>query len=299
MQMPLGRQSPPVSGRRPEVLYPIPRADARCRLGIADQALPFKGEDRWTGYELSWLDLSGKPQVGGLHLRLPCTSPNTVESKSLKLYLNGLAQLRFGQSGEVAEMLATDLGTATGAEVRVRVSAVANLALGQQALGWSQCAKPTMLKQQPFGGEGLSPRSMRALPGRSLDGLSPARFEYQRNPALLQCARPSAPVSETWHTDLFRSLCPVTGQPDWASVLVSYTGPPIVAESLLAYLVSFREHACFHEDAVECIYMDIQQRCRPARLTVSGHFLRRGGLDINPYRSNENGTAPPWRLPRQ
>ena len=296
--MPLGRQSPPVSGRRPEVLHTIPRADARHRLGIADP-VPFRGEDCWTGYELSWLDLSGKPQVGGLRLRLPCTSPNTVESKSLKLYLNGLAQLRFGHQGELAEMLATDLGAATGAEVLVRVSGLADLASGRQALGSPHDGAPLTPKRQPARSRTVRARFMEALPGRSLDGLAPARFEYQRNPALLRCARPSEPVSETWHTDLFRSLCPVTGQPDWASVLVSYAGPPIVAESLLAYLVSFREHACFHEDAVESIYMDIQQRCRPAWLTVSGHFLRRGGLDINPYRSNENGAAPQWRLPRQ
>ena len=240
------------------------------RLGIADQALPFRGEDRWTGYELSWLDLSGKPQVGGLHVRVPCTSPNMVESKSFKLYLNGLAQVRFGHRSKVAEMLATDLGAATGAEVSARVSGLADLAPGQEA-----------------------------LPGRSLDGLAPARFEYQCNPALLRSAEAWEAASETWHTDLFRSLCPVTGQPDWASIMVSYTGRRIVAESLLAYLVSFREHACFHEDAIERIYMDIQERCQPTGLTVSGHFLRRGGLDINPYRSNENDTAPDRRLPRQ
>lgn len=268
--MPLGRHSPPVSGHRPEVLHPIPRSDARRQLGIADHALPFRGEDLWTGYELSWLDASGKPQVGGLQVRVPCTSSNMVESKSFKLYLNGLAQVRFSSRSEVAETLTTDLSAAAGAEVSVRVSGLADLALAQEG-----------------------------LPGRNLDGLAPARFEYQYNPGLLRQAEPRQPVSESWHTDLFRSLCPVTGQPDWASILVSYTGQPIMAESLLAYLVSFREHACFHEDAIERIYMDIQQRCQPARLTVSGHFLRRGGLDINPYRSNENDTPPQRRLPRQ
>ena len=268
--MPLGRRSPPVSGRRPETLHPIARADARRRLGIAEQTLPFSGEDRWTGYELSWLDESGKPQVGGLHVGVPCTSPNIVESKSFKLYLNGLAQVRFGHPSEVAEMLAADLGAATGAAVSVHVSGLSDLVVSQEG-----------------------------LPGRSLDGLAPARFEYQCNPGLLQRAQPRELVLETWHTDLFRSLCPVTAQPDWASILVSYTGPGIVAESLLAYLVSFREYACFHEDAIERIYIDIQQRCQPTRLTVSGHFLRRGGLDINPYRSNENDTPPKRRLPRQ
>ena len=252
------------------MLHPIPRADGRQRLGIPGQSLPFKGEDRWTGYELSWLDLSGKPQVGGLRVRVPCTSPNMVESKSFKLYLNGLAQVRFSHRGEVADVLATDLGAAIGAEVSVLVSELADFALGQEG-----------------------------LPGRNLDGLAPARFEYHYNPGLLQRALPRDPVSEAWHTDLFRSLCPVTDQPDWASIVVSYTGWRIVAESLLAYLVSFREHPCFHEDAIERIYMDIHQCCQPTNLTVSGHFLRRGGLDINPYRSNENDAAQERRLPRQ
>lgn len=269
-EIPLGRRSPPVSGHRPETLYPIARADARQRLGIDGDALPFEGEDRWTGYELSWLDFSGKPQVAGLEVRVPCASPNMVESKSFKLYLNGLAQMRFGSPSEVADLLAVDLGTTIGSEVSVRVSGLADLALAQEG-----------------------------LPGQSLDGLAPPRFEYQYNPELLQPAEPLEPSSETWHTDLFRSLCPVTGQPDWASIVVSYAGRPIVAESLLAYLVSFREHACFHEDAIERIYIDIQQRCQPTRLTVSGHFLRRGGLDINPHRSNDRAHGQTGRLHRQ
>ena len=268
--MPLGRRPPPVSGRSPETLHPIARVDARQRLGMAGDTLPFGGEDRWTGYELSWLDLSGKPQVAGLEVRVPCASPNMVESKSFKLYLNGLAQARFRDRSELADALLADLSAATGAEVSVRIFDLADLV--------------------PAG---------KGLPGQSLDWLAPARFEYRCNPELLQSAEPRKPASETWHTDLFRSLCPVTGQPDWASIWVSYTGPLIAAESLLAYLVSFREHPCFHEDAIERIYIDIQQRCQPTRLTVSGHFLRRGGLDINPYRSNEQRTAPSHRLPRQ
>ena len=268
--MPLGRRSPPVPGRRPETLHPIARAAARRRLGIAGQALPFKGEDRWTGYELSWLNLSGKPQVASLHLRVPCTSPNMVESKSLKLYLNGLAHERFRYRSDVAEVLAADLGPVTGSEVSVRVAELAELTIARKG-----------------------------LPGKSLDGLVPAQFEYQYNPALLQRTESQEMASENWHTDLFRSLCPVTGQPDWASIMVAYAGKRIVAESLLAYLMSFREHPSFHEDAIERIYIDIQQRCQPALLTVSGHFLRRGGLDINPYRSDERDTSPPHRLLRQ
>lgn len=248
-------------------------------MGLGED-LPFCGEDLWTGYELSWLDAGGKPEVCGLRLRVPCTSPNIVESKSLKLYLNGLAQDRFADRGEVRTTLMADLGPLLGGVVGVEL--------------------PNL--------EGLAASPNGPL-GESLDGLELRTAEYERNPLLLRClegdanAKPSAQaeskVAETWHTHLFRSLCPVTGQPDWASLVVAYRGPAIAPQSLLAYLVSYRCHAAFHEEAIERIFLDIQARCAPEQLTVSGHFLRRGGLDINPFRSTEAAAAPVRRLPRQ
>lgn len=249
--------------------------------------LPFRGEDLWTGYELSWLDANGKPEVCGLRLRIPCTSPNIVESKSLKLYLNGFAQDRFSGREEVRKALLTDLCPVLGAAPSVEL-------LNLEELGAAQNSPP----------------------GASLDGLELKVAQYERNPLLLRCregeadrkgnagagneaAARQADVAETWHTHLFRSLCPVTGQPDWASLVVAYRGPAIDPASLLAYLVSYRRHAAFHEEVIERIFLDIQQRCRPQQLSVSGHFLRRGGLDINPFRSTEADAAPVRRLARQ
>ena len=277
--LPLGRSAPVPTTRTPALLCPIPRAEGRRRLGLGED-LPFCGEDLWTGYELSWLDASGKPEVSGLRLRVPCTSPNIVESKSLKLYLNGLALDRFAGREEVRKTLLADLGPLLGGVLGVE-----------------------LLELEELGAAPNSPL------GKSLDGLELTVSQHARNPALLRClegdargewsAKGEADVAETWHTHLFRSLCPVTGQPDWASVLVAYLGPAIAPQSLLAYLVSYRCHAAFHEDVIEQIFLDIQRRCRPRQLTVSGHFLRRGGLDINPFRSTEAAAAPVRRLARQ
>ena len=266
-----------VDSYTPSLLHSIARARARARLGIADE-LPFRGEDLWTGYEFSWLNEAGKPRVAGLRLRVPCTTRNLVESKSMKLYLNGFAQTRFGSRGDVAAALEAELAAAFGAPVGIE-----------------------LVELGPLGGSAR-------LPGDSLDDLNVIIEDYERNPEWLrwvesgeagQRGAGTARVSEAWHTDLFRSLCPITGQPDWASVLVQYSGAPVEPRGLLKYLVSFRRHAAFHEDTVERIFVDIMQRCRPAELTVYGRFLRRGGVDINPFRSTVEGRAPEWRLSRQ
>ena len=287
----------------PSLLHSIDRAGARARLGLRGE-LPFRGEDVWTGYEFSWLNGAGKPLVAGLRLRVPCTSPNIVESKSMKLYLNGFAQTRFSGRKDVLHTLAADLNAAFGAPLDVALVDLDRLGGGDQ------------------------------LPGRSLDDLDVAVCDYERNPGLLQRRRdsalpaagtcdPSPPredaalpspgtrdlsprrspgaerVTEALHTHLFRSLCPITGQPDWASVLVQYTGAPVEPAGLLQYLVSFRRHAAFHEDTVEQVFVDFMQQCRPDELTVYGRFLRRGGLDINPFRSTSDDSAPELRLSRQ
>ena len=270
----------------PSLLHSIDRAGARARLGLHGE-LPFRGEDVWTGYEFSWLNGAGKPLVAGLRLRVPCTSPNIVESKSMKLYLNGFAQTRFSGRKDVLHTLAADLNAAFGVPLDVALVDLDRLGGGDQ------------------------------LPGRSLDDLDVAVSDYERNPGLLQRredfavpapgTRDLSPrrspgaerVTEALHTHLFRSLCPITGQPDWASVLVQYTGAPVEPAGLLKYLVSFRRHAAFHEDAVEQVFVDFMQQCRPDELTVYGRFLRRGGLDINPFRSTSDDSAPELRLSRQ
>ena len=261
----------------PSLLRSIARADARARLGITGE-LPFRGEDLWTGYEFSWLNEAGKPQVAILRLRVACTSPNLVESKSMKLYLNGFAQTRYASPQAVADTLRTDLAAAFGAPLLVELLPI-------ESIG-----------------------AVEPMPGANLDALDVAVTDYQRNPQLLRLSsspaagrrsRHTPPVAETWHTHLFRSLCPLTGQPDWASVLIGYAGALIEPAGLLKYLVSFRRHAAFHEDTIEQIFVDIMQRCRPEELTVLGRFLRRGGLDINPFRSTTEESAPQLRLARQ
>ena len=267
--IPLGKPTAYPNGYDPNLLARIERAPARALLGVADPP-PFVGEDLWNGYEFSWLNARGKPQVSGLRLRVGADSPCMVESKSMKLYLNGFAQARFDSAAAVAELLATDLGRAFGAPVAVALPTLAEL--GQ----------------------------ISALPGDSLDDLDIAADVYQRDPDLLATDRAApAAVEETLHTQLFRSLCPVTGQPDWASMLIRYTGPAIERDSLLRYLISFRNHQAFHETTVEQIYLDLMERCRCERLLVGGYFLRRGGVDINPLRADTSGDWPALRLARQ
>lgn len=239
------------------LLYPVERAPLRAELDLAG-ALPFFGEDVWTAYELSWLDLEGKPEIAIATFRVPADSPAIVESKSVKLYLTAFNQTRFASVAAVQAAIAFDLTRATGSGVGVTLT---------------------------------TPESFAALPraepsGESLDAMPLAIEDYVPAPEALSATGPV--VSETLFSRLFRSVCPVTGQPDYASVEIRYRGSSIDRAGLLRYLVSFRRHPGFHEHCVERIFVDLQRRCLPAALTVHARFTRRGGVDINPYRS----TAP-------
>ena len=240
-------------------------SDERHAESQHSPALPFAGHDLWTAYELSWLDRAGRPRIAVAELIFPASSPRLIESKSLKLYLNGLNQHRFASEEKLTEALRHDLSEAAGAAVKLRLRADA----------W---APP--------------PR----LAGTCLDHLELRGPDYlaEPQPALLG-NRPGPSVRERLYTRLFRSLCPVTGQPDWATVELRYRGPSIDHPGLLGYLLSYREHAGFHEHCVERIYMDLLRHCRPEWLSVHGRFLRRGGLDINPYRCGP--VAPPPSAP--
>jgi 7-cyano-7-deazaguanine reductase len=255
----------------PDLLFPIARAAQREALGIGEP-LPFHGVDVWNAYELSWLDARGKPEVALAEFRFPATTPNIVESKSLKLYLAGFNQERVAGAGAgaVRERIARDLSAAAGADVGV-----------------------TLTTSSRFGGVELA-----ELEGESIDG-EPVEIETSGPPdaSLLATARGEA--DETLVSDLLKSNCPVTGQPDWASIAIRYAGPRIDRAALLRYLVSFRNHAGFHEHCVERIYMDIRQRCAPRRLGVYARYTRRGGLDINPWRSSEPADPPNPRTARQ
>ncbi|MEM7080951.1 MAG: NADPH-dependent 7-cyano-7-deazaguanine reductase QueF [Pseudomonadota bacterium] len=265
---PLGLVSEQPTTYTPSLLHAIPRADSRAALNLnVDDVY---GEDLWTGYEFSWLSTEGKPQVAGVRLRVPSQSAAIVESKSLKLYLNSYAMTRFETQAAVLSTLDQDLALAFRAPVLVELV-------------------PVNLLDAPIN----------QLPGQCLDHLDVRIKDYQRDPLLLEVEDIDRVVREVVYTDLFRSLCPVTGQPDFASIAIDYAGPAISRESLLRYLVSFRNHQAFHESTIEQIYCDLRRRCQPQSLTVYGRFLRRGGLDINPYRSSSADPAPMLRLSRQ
>lgn len=251
----LGRATDYPSRYDPRLLFPIARAPNREHLGISG-ALPFAGVDIWNAYELSWLDARGKPVVAMATLEVPADSPCLVESKSLKLYFNSFNQERLSGPQEFVQTAERDLGAACAAAVTLRLVPAADfagLALGE-------------------------------LPGTRIDELDVAIDCYSYDPSLLAAGGP--PVRECLRSDLLKSNCPVTGQPDWASVSICYAGPAIDHAALLRYIVSFRGHAGFHEHCVELMFMDIMTRCAPAELSLYARYTRRGGLDINPYRSN-------------
>ncbi|WLI73186.1 NADPH-dependent 7-cyano-7-deazaguanine reductase QueF [Halomonas alkalicola] len=266
---PLGRESAYPERYDPALLYPIPRAANRAPLGIAEGPLPFVGEDEWHAFEASWLNGRGKPVVAVARFRLPADSPNLIESKSWKLYLNSFNQTRFASREAVIETLERDLAAAAGAPVAVALLEVDD--------------------------EALMPRR---LPGECLDELDIAVEAY--TPSAEHLAVGDEIVEETLHSHLLKSNCPVTGQPDWGSVLIRYRGPKLDREGLLRYLIGYRQHQDFHEHCVEHIFMDLLTHARPERLLVLARYVRRGGLDISPWRATPGERPPePLRLARQ
>jgi 7-cyano-7-deazaguanine reductase len=240
----------------PSLLFAVSRAPQRADLGIGDP-LPFTGADVWTAYEHTWLDARGKPCIAMLSITVPVDSPFIVESKSVKLYLGSFAQTRFDDATQVVDTIERDLAVATGAHVEV-----------------------TVLRE---------PR-IETMAGVSIDDTEVAIDRYEVDASLLRADAEA--VSETLRSDLFRSVCPVTGQPDYASIAIGYRGPRIDRAALLRYIVSFRLHAGFHEHCAERIFVDLVARCACESLTVQARFTRRGGLDINPFRTNAGIAVP-------
>lgn len=271
---PLGRQIDYVSVYSPQLLFPIPRAESRALLGIGS-ALPFYGVDIWTGYELSWLDSVGKPIVAIAEFSIPCESEFIVESKSFKLYLNSLNQTRFNSFADVKALITKDLTGAVGMDVSVTL-----VPLGAS----SRLAKHL---------EGIA-----EVEGEVLDDLMVSVDVYHPAPELLS-TEPEL-VDECLVSHLLKTNCPVTGQPDWASLVIRYKGNKIQRDNLLRYIISFREHQDFHEHCVERIFSDIARVCKPEELVVYARYTRRGGLDINPFRSSTPNRQPELlRLIRQ
>ncbi len=276
---PLGKASGYAQEYDPSLLFPLPRGPQRELLGLAaEQPLPFFGADLWTGYELSWLNLRGKPQVALLQVHIPCETPNLIESKSFKLYLNSFNNSRFASVDAVREHLRTDLSEAA----------------------WRGATPTSSLGVRVIPAEEFDQQAVEELSGLNLDRLDIECTHYTPAPELLTAAFDEVPVTEVLTSRLLKSNCLVTGQPDWGSVQISYSGPPIDQAGLLAYIVSFRNHNEFHEHCVERMFVDIWQRCRPIKLTVYARYTRRGGLDINPLRtSHPMGIPPAVRTARQ
>jgi len=269
---PLGKSSAYVSVYTPSLLFPIPRQPKWQELGLDAAALPFHGVDIWNCYELSWLTPSGKPAVAAAEFVFPIKAARIVESKSFKLYLNSFNQTVFRDRQEVQQTLETDLSVAAQGPVMVRLLSMQQLHQG-----------------------GMLP-----LAGECIDELDVSVQSYQYDSSLLALSLPEVEVSEQLCSHLLKSNCPVTGQPDWASLQISYRGPKLDRAGLLRYLISFRQHADFHEQCVERIFMDLRgllgEHCE---LTVYARYVRRGGLDINPYRSTRAGMPQNLRLARQ
>lgn len=267
LHSPLGKETVYANQYDPSLLYPIERDINWQARGVDRSSLPFFGEDIWNSYEISWLNAKGKPIVALAQFHIPATSTHIVESKSFKLYLNSYNLSRFDSADEVAAQMAKDLSDAAGGQVRVTLTSP------QDAV------------------------QIESFDGRCIDDLDITVAHYEPAPELLSSQGEN--VTETLISHLLKSNCPVTGQPDWASVQISYSGPKIDEEGLLGYLISYREHGDFHEQCVETIFMDILERCQPEELTVYARYVRRGGLDINPYRSTLDTLPKNPRLSRQ
>ncbi|QDH68799.1 NADPH-dependent 7-cyano-7-deazaguanine reductase QueF [Marilutibacter alkalisoli] len=241
------------------LLFPIARSLGRREIGIDEAALPFVGIDRWHAYELSWLDARGKPRMATATFEVPADSPFLIESKSLKLYLNSFNATRLDDDETVRTRIATDLSAAAGAPVGVAF--------------------------------GLPPMTVEGE-GECLDALDIDIEHYGPPRAELLSADVGRIVDEVLHSDLLKSNCPVTGQPDWATVVIAYRGPKLDRAALLRYLVSFRDHAEFHEQCVERIFTDLLAHAAPQSLSVEARYTRRGGLDINPWRATPGHDRP-------
>ena len=265
----LGKPAPYVDRYDPSLLFALSRTPKRQELGLAG-AVPFFGADLWTAFELSWLTPRGKPQVAVAHVTVPCESPNIVESKSFKLYLNSFSNTQIASADEVRDRIRADVSGAA----------------------WRGTATQSSVGVKLLLPENFDRQAVHELDGVNLDRLDIECTDYQPRPDLLTAAFQEKPVEETLTSNLLKSNCLVTGQPDWGSVQIRYAGPQIDQGGLLRYLVSFRNHNEFHEQCVERIFMDVWRQCRPVKLTVYARYTRRGGLDINPFRTSHPGALP-------
>ncbi|MBM88350.1 MAG: NADPH-dependent 7-cyano-7-deazaguanine reductase QueF [Gammaproteobacteria bacterium] len=245
----------------PKVLYPIPRGTNRKILDI-DRNLKMYGIDHWRAYEISWLDLEGSPVVRLGEFFFSANSKNIIESKSLKLYLNSLNSETFAKQTDVENIISADLSAISHSDVKVVLHSL----------------------------DSFSDLPQIERSGRSVDHNQISIQLEEPAEELLKISEETV-FDEELYSDHFRSNCPITRQPDWASFYIQYTGPKMEESSLLDYLCSYRSYNGYHEECAERIFRDIYRFCRPADMKLSLNFLRRGGIDINIYRSTKIMTS--------
>jgi 7-cyano-7-deazaguanine reductase len=265
----LGKNSPVPEHYAPEILDPIPRALGRAAIGLDGYELPFVGEDVWHAWELAWLDPGGRPRTGVGRFTLPASTVNLVESKSLKLFLNSLNQTEFASAEALRDTLCADLSAVVAGSVEVEILAIDSAEL-----------------------------TVTEIPGQNVDGEAIGEVADEPSATLLHVT--SVPgEKQVMHSHVMRSLCPVTAQPDWATVVVWIENAHLAPASLLAYLAAFRNHQDYHEQCVERIFRDLREACEDAPLSVQALYTRRGGIDINPWRSSRTARSPRLRAARQ
>lgn len=274
---PLGNSTKYSSGYDASLLFPIARQEKRDELGI-NAELPFSGEDIWNAYELSWLNSRGLPQVAIGEFRFPVASPNIIESKSFKLYLNSLNQTQFKDWHSIQKTIQTDLSEASGSNAAVAIRRV-DAKKSHDIASISELFKSTQCIDE--------------------QDISIEYYDYEPKLLMLESDPAKSVVNESLCTHLLKSNCLITNQPDWASLFIQYKGARICHASLLKYIVSFRSHNEFHEQCVERIFCDLLKYCQPDELTVYARYTRRGGVDINPWRSNCVNAMKNVRLVRQ
>ncbi|MEB3753987.1 NADPH-dependent 7-cyano-7-deazaguanine reductase QueF [Acinetobacter sp. MD2(2019)] len=264
----LGKDTAYPTEYQPDILFPIQRAPSRS--AYSDVAGVVQGQDWWHVFELSWLNSYGLPQVAIGRLTLPATSPNLIESKSLKLYFNSLNFTRFASTEQLIETVEKDLSKAAEAKVTLSLIDANHLSVSEPQ-------------------------------GICLDQQQPSTLSEHPDASLLKLDADAPIIEEQFYSNLLRSNCPVTGQPDWGTLFIRYHGKKPCLESLLAYIISYRQHNGFHEQCVEQIFADIWQILQPEKLMVYAAYTRRGGLDINPCRVSDLDWLPsaPVRLARQ
>ena len=267
----LGQKTEYASQYDRTLLQPVPRALNRDGLGIT-QNQPFTiGADIWTAYEISWLNEKGLPQVAIADIYLDYQSQNLIESKSFKLYLNSFNQSKFADFNAVQQTMQRDLSECAQGDVKVRLNSVAV----------------------------YDSQKIDHLQGDCIDQQDIEITSYEFNADWLKDCVSDEIVEEKLVSHLLKSNCLITNQPDWGTLHIHYVGKKINHEKLLRYIVSFRQHNEFHEQCVERIFTDLMQFAKPEKLTVYARYTRRGGLDINPFRSNFERVPVNLRMARQ